>query len=494
MVPLRGGRGWVSTGGSERGVGTRLARWVVFTRPSYITVHRDMHQRSGDTIDDRMTASGGSAGDHMRLDPPTGGDPRSGLWKLVGGERPWSTFTTLAHHYPPLRCDTSCDVAVVGAGVTGAMCAALLVDAGMDVMLLERGRVADGSTSANTALLLFEPDQPLHRLEAMLGERDADTVYQLTHQALDDIASLATRLDANDDRTPPPFTSTCFEWRPSLILASSADDVATLQREHRARQRHHYPTQLLGREEIEARYAFSAPAALRAQHAAQMDPVRFTRLLVADAASRGLRVHECTGVLSVQDGTDGATLTTELGHEVRARWVIMATGYETERYTSRKLARDNSTFAILTRPLDAIEGWPDRALIWETARPYIYLRTTSDNRVLIGGMDEETVDARERDAMLPGKARRRLARLRAMFPTMDASVDRSWAGTFLTTRDSLPYIGQLPGLSHVWFALAYGGNGTTFGMMAARLLRDQLLGTPREEMGIFRFDRPTGGG
>jgi len=393
-------------------------------------------------------------------------------------------------------------VAVVGAGVTGAMCAALLVDAGMDVMLLERGRVADGSTSANTALLLFEPDQPLHRLEAMLGERDADTVYQLTHQALDDIASLATRLDANDDRTSPPFTSTCFEWRPSLILASSADDVATLQREHRARQRHHYPTQLLGREEIEARYAFSAPAALRAQHAAQMDPVRFTRLLVADAASRGLRVHECTGVLSVQNGmegtdgthgTDGATLDTDMGHRVRARWVIMATGYETERYTSRKLARDNSTFAILTRPLDAMEGWPDRALIWETARPYIYLRTTSDNRVLIGGMDEETVDARERDAMLPGKARRLLERLRAMFPTMDASMDRSWAGTFLTTRDSLPYIGQLPGLSHVWFALAYGGNGTTFGMMAARLLRDQLLGTPREEMGIFRFDRPTGG-
>lgn len=426
----------------------------------------------------------------MRLDPPTGDDPRTGLWRLVGGEPPWTSAATTAHQYPPLQGDAACEVAVVGAGVTGAMCAALLVDAGVDVMLLERQAVASGSTSANTALLLFEPDQPLHLLAAMLGEKDADTVYQLTHRALDDIAALAMRLDADDSSDGG---ATSFAWRPSLILASRPEDVGTLRREHRARQRHGFPTALLGRAEVEARYAFTAPAALRAEHAAEMDPGRFTRLLVADAAARGLRVHERTGVSSLEDGTGGVTLTTDRGHRVRARRVIVATGYETERYTRRELARDNATFAILTQPLGEIRGWPDRALIWETARPYIYLRTTSDDRILIGGLDEETVDARRRDAMLPERARRLLERLRAMFPAVDARMDRSWTGTFLTTRDSLPYIGQLPGLPNSWFALAYGGNGTTFGMMAARLLRDELTGTPREETRVFRFDRPTAG-
>ncbi len=390
--------------------------------------------------------------------------------------------------YPPLDADTSCDVAVLGAGITGAMCAALLVDEGLDVMLIDKHSVASGSTSANTALLLFEPDQPLYRLSQMLGEKDADTVYRLCHEALDDVAELARRVDEADQSG---ISGAHFAWRPSLILARKGKDMGRLYREYEARLRHGYPTALLNREEIESRYSFSAPAALWSEHAAQMDPYRFTRGLVAEAAGRGLRVHEQTAVAEYEPEDEGAVLTTERGHRVRARHLIFATGYESERYTSRKLAHDNATFAILTEPLDEIAGWPDRALVWETAESYIYLRVTEDRRILIGGLDEKTVDAAQRDAMLPDKSRQLLERLRAMFPDIDPRIARSWTGTFLTTHDSLPYVGQLPEAPHAWFALAYGGNGTTFAMIAATMLRDAIMGRPREEAELFRFDRPT---
>lgn len=423
----------------------------------------------------------------MKLGAPAADDPRTGLTNLVGGQPPWPSLGGIdTTSYPPLEEDVRCEVAVMGAGVTGAMCAALLVDAGLDVVLIDKRSVAGGSTSANTALLIFEPDQPLHRLMEMLGEKDADTVYRLSHQALDGIARLAGRLGARDE---PGGPGACFAWRPSLMLASQPEHVASLRREHEVRQRHGYPTALLDRREIESRYAFTAPAALWAEHAAQMDPYRFARGLIAETANRGLRVYEGTVIVGYQPERGQAALTTDRGQRVRARHVIFATGYETERYTRRQLAQDNATFAILTERLGAIPGWPDRALLWETAQPYIYLRTTEDNRILIGGLDEPTLDALHRDAILADKGRQLLERLRRMFPDVDPRIARSWAGTFLTTHDSLPYIGRLPGTPHAWFALAYGGNGTTFGMIAAELLRDAILGQPREEAHLFRFDR-----
>lgn len=116
----------------------------------------------------------------MNLGPPAADDPRTGLTQLVGGEAPWpEPGETDVVSYPPLDADASCDVAVLGAGITGAMCAGLLVDEGLDVMLIDKHSVASGSTSANTALLLFEPDQPLHRLSQMLGEKDADSAALL---------------------------------------------------------------------------------------------------------------------------------------------------------------------------------------------------------------------------------------------------------------------------------------------------------------------------
>jgi hypothetical protein len=46
-------------------------------------------------------------------------------------------------------------------------------------------------------------------------------------------------------------------------------------------------------------------------------------------------------------------------------------------------------------------------------------------------------------------------------------------------------------VAHAWFRLAYGGNGTTFGMMATSRLRDAVLGRRRQEVHLIRFDRTT---
>ena len=60
-----------------------------------------------------------------------------------------------------------------------------------------------------------------------------------------------------------------------------------------------------------------------------------------------------------------------------------------EEYLKEKVANFKSTYAFVSEPMDAFAGWgEDQCLIWESARPYMYLRTTEDGRILMGGEDD----------------------------------------------------------------------------------------------------------
>jgi hypothetical protein len=52
-----------------------------------------------------------------------------------------------------------------------------------------------------------------------------------------------------------------------------------------------------------------------------------------------------------------------------------------------------STYALISEPLPKICGWHKQRLIWQNGSPYLYLRTTTEGRVIVGGEDEDFVNA-----------------------------------------------------------------------------------------------------
>jgi glycine/D-amino acid oxidase-like deaminating enzyme len=44
-------------------------------------------------------------------------------------------------------------------------------------------------------------------------------------------------------------------------------------------------------------------------------------------------------------------------------------------------------------------------------------------------------------------------------------------------------------IAHTHFALAYGGNGITYSVIAAKIIRDEILGRPSPDAVIFSFNR-----
>ena len=186
---------------------------------------------------------------------------------------------------------------------------------------------------------------------------------------------------------------------------------------------------------------------------------------------------------------DGVRIHTDRGGVVRARQLVFATGYESQEFLPKKVVKLNSSFALASEPLDPEQLWEAHSLIWECGNPYLYLRTTDDHRIIVGGEDESFRDPVKRDALIASKTKTLLRKFKRLFPRIPLEVSFAWAGTFGETEDGLPYIGKHRAFPHAWFALGYGGNGITYSALAAEIIRDALLGRPNPYADLFPFDR-----
>ena len=390
----------------------------------------------------------------------------------------WPIRDGLPAAFPPLTKNVACDVAVIGGGISGAMIAHQLTEAGIETVVLDRREVAHGSTAGNTGLLLYEVDEPLHRLSRQIGREPAERAFRRCRHAIDVAAKLA-RQSAFD----------CgFERKSSLYLAATRAHLPRLEREFEARRSAGFDVEWWTRGQLARESTLPHPAAILSTGAAQLDPYRLAYGLLLAAEAAGARVHDRTAVTRWTFRRRGVDLFTSRGARVRTQRLVIATGYESEKFLPNRVGALHSTYAVISEPVAEFAGWPvDRCLLWDTAEPYLYLRTTKDGRALIGGYDEPFRDPQARDRLLPAKARALQRRFRQLFPRIPFEVATAWAGTFGSTTDGLPVIGAHPNVPHTWFALGFGGNGTTFSVIAAEIIRDALLGRADPDADLFAF-------
>lgn len=399
---------------------------------------------------------------------------------LKSGYPFWAIRNGLLRAYPRLEVDHSCDVAVVGGGITGALIADELGRHGHRVLVIEQRDIAWGSTAASTALLQYEIDTHLVDLAKQLGEPRAVLAYRACVDAIAQLGKLAKSLGAID-----------FAMQDSLYLASNRWHVRSLRAEHALRARHALPVQWLDSGAVRRRFGIDAPCAILSSVAARVDPYRMTYRLLARLRANGGQVFDRTVVQDIQGDRRGVTLRTEDGVEVRAAYVVMAAGYANQAWLRQKVARNRSSYAFVSDPVDRVElGFLANTLIWESARPYLYLRSTGDGRVMVGGEDDAVDVPARRDARVEKKQRRLLERFEALVPGVALRPAFAWAGTFAETSDGLPYFGASEQHGRrVLFAMAYGGNGIVYSQLGASLVRALIEGKAHQLKSLFSFER-----
>jgi glycine/D-amino acid oxidase-like deaminating enzyme len=391
----------------------------------------------------------------------------------------WSVSNGLPASYPSLQRDVSCDVVVIGGGITGALVALHLTEAGVKTLVIDKRDIGTGSTSASTAMLQYEIDVPLRELIKKVGHDDATRSYHLCCEAIGKVGRLAKRLKIECG----------FENKPSLFLARYQQEVPEFREEYELRRQMGLELEFLEAADVRARFPFTRPAALYSKDGGQVDPHRLTHGLLTAGMRSGLKVCDRTEMTMLEHTPRGVRVTTKQGHKITARRVVIAAGFESKQLLQAEAGTLKSTYALISEPQPAVPGWDQECLIWDSGMPYLYMRTTPEGRIIVGGEDEDFVNAKRRDDLISTKSRTLVKKFNKLFPDVRLEVAYTWAGTFGETKDGLPYIGVHPRYPHAYFALGYGGNGITFSVIAAEIIRDYVTGHTNPDARIFRFGR-----
>ena len=316
----------------------------------------------------------------------------------------------LAKKPAPLKTDQSvvgihADVVVVGTGISGALVADALMQAGYSVLALDRREPMSGSTPASTALLQFELDTPLTELSRKIGKSDAARAWWRSAQA---VRALQERIEDLADplwfcREVYDLPAWQYPWDNQLKLEAAA------------RQKLGLRSEFIGRQHLHALTGMDKPGAILSHGNGEANPVRLVAGLWRHFLARGGRMAANVEVTEVEQTRSRVRLKTKDGHSITAKYAVFCTGYELMKFARPKGYKIISTWALATRP-QPNRIWPSKSLIWEAADPYLYMRTTGQGRVIVGGEDEPFSDDALRDKLLPEKNRGDCKKSKTHFP------------------------------------------------------------------------------
>ncbi len=386
----------------------------------------------------------------------------------------------IINSYPSLRKNISCDVLIVGGGLAGALLAFQFSGEGYKTVVIDKRDIAMGSTSANTSMLQYEIDEPLYSLMDSVGKEVASDTYREGIRAIKKLDQIVKKLNFDCG----------FKTKESLHFAHNSKKAEELINEFECRKKIGINVKWLTSDQLASSYGLVGEGGILSEVGASLNAYQLTHSLLEYCVKEfGLQVYDHTELEKIDYINANNQVMVDTSYLITCSHIVYATGYETHELISTNIGKLVSTYACISEPLENLPGSLADTIFWNTQDPYFYFRSTSDNRILIGGEDENFKNPEKRDRHIQKKESDLIIKFNQLVPGINLVADFSWAGTFGVTKDALPYIGSHADYPNSYFMLGYGGNGITFSIMGMEILADAIAGRPNKFLEYFKFNR-----
>ena len=400
------------------------------------------------------------------------------------GESPWIAEVPKARRpdFPRLRGEHSCDVVIVGGGLTGCATAYACAMAGLKPVLVEGDRVGQGSSGRSSGLLIADPGPLFRDVVKAHGVRAARRVFESWARGASDGAALLKRL-----KVPGGVTAL------SDLIAAFRGDEKMLAREHTERDGAGIPSRWFVDRQAKTATGLDASAAIRVPYGFAVDPYRACVTLATAASRRGATLFEKSPIRKVKFGRKSVEVTTA-DAVVRADTVIVTTGVaSTEFKPLRRHFKRREAYMVMTAPVPAAVRklmLSADATLRDTRNPRHRIRWTADHRILVSGADQDETPPRTRDAVLVQRTGQLMYELLMMYPAISGLQPQyGWELPYGDTADGLMYIGPHRNYPHHLFALGSGGDSISGAFVAARILARAVRGQTDKADEVFGWTR-----
>ncbi len=357
---------------------------------------------------------------------------------------------------PPLSLDLDVDVCVIGGGLAGLTTAREIARRGWSVVLLERGRLAQGASGRNTGFVLPGFGADADKLVARVGFERSKDLWSLAQAGLDYVrrnahSDAAARIDAQNGWLYVSKKDNSDEFVDYVaLLGELGCEIEGWQTER-------------VRAVLRSERYFNAINYLQAM---TVHPLNYALALAAAAERDGARIFEHTPALSIDPAGVRKRIVTP-GARLRANHVVLCGNVELGGLLPRLATTliPMTTYVITTTPLGEKLAETVRypGGISDSDHADNHYRVVGGDRLMLSGRATAWVrDVRHYVRALAGD-------IKKTYPQLgDVTAEYAWNGTLGLTVHRMPQIGELgPG---VWLASGFGGHGLNTTAMAGNLI------------------------
>jgi len=346
-------------------------------------------------------------------------------------------------------------VVIIGGGITGVTCAYCLAQKGLKPVLIEAGKLCDGTTGNTTGKITLQHDIIYSEIIKKYGV-DVAKDYALSQKEALDFVTGAVLREAIDCQ---------LTENTAYVFASAESEAEAIEKEYAAAVQ-------LG---IDAEFVKSPSfpvanyAMLGYSHQAVLHPVRYVDALAKAASANGAVIYCGTKVVKVEDG-DIKMIFCENDVVIKAKHLVMATGYPIFDGMNLFFARlyAKRTYGIAVK---ANKQWPDGSYI-NAGKPIRSFRTHIENGVpilIVVGEGHDT--GRGTDDM--SVHYERLMQYADKLADVQEVV-AMWSAQDYETPDMIPYIGRIADHSDIYVAAGYRKWGLTNGTLAGNMITELI--------------------
>lgn len=407
--------------------------------------------------------------------------------KLTGGNLYFQKISNIRYKYEYLSENKKADVIVVGGGISGALTAYYQAKTGAKVIILEKNIIGYGSTSATTAILEYQVDGDMFRLNKMIGEKASIKTFKLCKNAIDDIEKIVNEIDESSEFE----NGINFERKESIYFTDKAINRGNMIKEFESRDKAGFDIEFLDEHDL---LNLKSGVVLR-DGGATINPYEFTiELFNMLSKMDNVEIYENTRLEEIKAEGEDVQVITNNRFKVQASKCILATGFETVKYLKDSPETLYKTFTIVTEPIQGIDEVNGNFTARDMDNPYHYIRFTPDGRIVFGGEDVKFTDAIKNEIVFKKiancKYKKLFESLQKTFPDIEnMTVGYCFNGTFADTKDTLPIIDELPDMPNVYCNLGFGSNGILYSVIGAKMLKDIHKDYYAKDMHMFRIDR-----